>query len=175
MTTLIGARAEAVTPLVYVALGSNLSGPLAQLRQARRGLDALGQVVSCSSLYRTTPVGGPVGQDDFLNAVAVLKPLADDPETFLAQLLSLEADQGRTREVRWDARTLDLDLLNWGERVLATPDLTLPHPRLLTRAFVLAPLCEAAPTWRHPVTGQRACEVLRALPPEGIEKTTLRW
>lgn len=175
VTPSIGARAKSMTPLAYVALGSNLSGPLAQLRQARQGLDTLGQVVRCSSLWRTTPVGGPVGQDDFLNAVAVLRPQTDDPEMFLAQLLQLEADQGRTRKVRHDARTLDLDLLGWDERVLETPNLTLPHPRLLTRTFVLAPLCEVAPAWRHPITGQRACEVLRTLPPGGIEKTMLGW
>ena len=135
----------------------------------------MGEIEKCSSLWRTTPVGGPPGQADFLNAVAVLRPRTGDPESLLAHLLRLEAAQGRTRKVRWDARTLDLDLLSWGERVLETPDLKLPHPRLLTRAFVLAPLCEVAPAWRHPLTGQRACEVLRTLPPEGIEKTTLRW
>ncbi len=164
-----------MTPLAYVALGSNLCDPLTQLRQARQGLAGVAEIEKCSSLWRTTPVGGPAGQDDFLNAVAVLRPRTDDPEGFLEHLLQLEAAQGRNREVRWDARTLDLDLLSWGERVLGTPNLTLPHPRMLTRTFVLAPLCEVAPAWRHPLTGQRACGVLRTLPPEGIKKTTLRW
>ncbi len=161
--------------LAYIALGSNLADPLTQLRQARRGLGELGELMGCSSLYRTTPVGGPPGQEDFLNAVAALKPRTDDPELFLQQLLGLEADQGRARNVRWDARTLDLDLLSWGAQSLQKPKLTLPHPRMMTRGFVLAPLCEVAPEWCHPLTGQSVCEVLSALPPDGIERTTLSW
>lgn len=161
-------------PLAYVALGSNLDGPLLQLRRARQGLAGLGEMVGCSSLWRTAPVGGPPGQGDYLNAVAVLRPLTD-PERFLKQLLRLEAAQGRVRDVRWAARTLDLDLLSWGGCVLETPTLTLPHPRMLTRTFVLAPLCEVAPEWRHPLTGQGAYEVLRTLPPDGTERTTLAW
>ena len=161
--------------LAYVALGSNLNDPPTQLRRARRGLGELGEIVGCSSLWRTTPIGGPPGQADFLNAVAVLKPLIGDPKLFLEQLLGLEADQGRTRNVRWDARTLDLDLLSWGAQVLRNPALTLPHPRMLTRAFVLAPLCEVAPEWRHPLTHQSACEVLKTLPQSGVECTPLSW
>ena len=98
-----------------------------------------------------------------------------DPEQFLQELLGLEVDQGRTRNVRWDARTLDLDLLSWGALVLQKPALTLPHPRMLTRAFVLAPLCEVDPEWRHPLTYQSACEVLKTLPQGGVEPTSLSW
>lgn len=105
----------------------------------------------------------------------MLRPRTGDPERFLRELLRLEAAQGRVRDVRWAARTLDLDLLSWGEYVLETPTLTLPHPRMLTRTFVLAPLCEVAPEWRHPLTRQGACEVLRTLPPDGTERTTLAW
>ena len=162
-------------PLAYVALGSNLADPLRQLRRARQGLSELGELVSSSSLWRTTPVGGPPGQGDYLNAVAVVKPKADDPQRFLTELLGLEAAQGRVRNVRWDARTLDLDLLSWGTLVLQQPNLTLPHPLLLERAFVLAPLCEAAPEWRHPVSGEGACAALHALSADGTERTTLRW
>ncbi|CAA9585286.1 MAG: 2-amino-4-hydroxy-6-hydroxymethyldihydropteridinepyrophosphokinase [uncultured Truepera sp.] len=162
-------------PLAHVALGSNLADPLLQLRRARQGLSELCELVSTSSLWRTAPVGGPPGQGDYLNAVVVLRPKADDPQRFLTELLGLEAAQGRVRNVRWDARTLDLDLLSWGTLVLQQPNLTLPHPRLLERAFVLAPLCEAAPGWRHPVSGEGACAALRALAADGIERTTLRW
>ena len=159
----------------YIALGSNLDDPLEQLRRARRALAALGEVTGASSLYRTVPVGGPPGQADYLNAVIALKPLMNDPQTLLQALLTLETRQGRTRSVCWAARTLDLDLLAYGNRVLNTPNLTLPHPRLLGRAFVLAPLCDVAPGWRHPVTGENACTVLGRLGHSGVTRTALRW
>ena len=163
------------TSPAYIALGSNLADPLTQLRRARQGLAALGELGACSSLYRTVPVGGPPGQDDYLNAVVALNPVMNDPEMLLQELLRLEAAQGRTRSVRWDARALDLDLLAWGDRVVGSPALTLPHPRMMVRAFVLAPLCEVAPGWHHPRSGQSACTALSALPREGIERTTLSW
>ncbi len=159
----------------YIALGSNLYDPPAQLRRARRALGALGEITGASSLYRTLPLGGPPGQEDYLNAVIALKPVTHDPHGLLAEILGLEADQGRTRRVRWAARTLDLDLLAWGDRVLNTPSLTLPHPRLLERAFVLAPLCDLAPAWRHPVTGEVACTRLAGLDVSGITRTALSW
>ena len=162
-------------PLAYIALGSNLDDPLAQLRQARSGLSDFGKLVGTSSLYRTAPVGGPPGQADYLNAVVALKPNAPDPETLLEELLRLEAGQGRTRAVRWAARTLDLDLLVWDDLVLETPRLTLPHPRMLERAFVLGPLCELAPEWRHPLTHQSACETLAFLNSSDVLRTALDW
>lgn len=161
-------------PLAYVALGSNLGDPLRQLRQARAGLEGSGEIVGASSLYRTAPVGGPPGQADYLNAVIALRPEAPDPEALLDVLLGLEAEQGRTRAVRWDARTLDLDLLAWDDTVLKTARLTLPHPRMLERAFVLGPLCELSPGWRHPLTRQSACETLAALDSD-ITRTALNW
>jgi len=163
------------TSPAYIALGSNLADPLSQLRQARQGLAALGELVGCSSLYRTAPVGGPPGQGDYLNAVVALEPVMDDPAEFLAELLRLEAAQGRSRNVRWSARTLDLDLLAWGDQVVQSPALTLPHPRTMERAFVLAPLCEVAPGWLHPLSGQDACTVLKTLSQDGITPTTLTW
>ena len=159
----------------YVALGSNLDGPLEQLRRARRALNKLGEVTRASSLWRTAPVGGPPGQADYLNAVVALEPLTDDPHALLQELLALEAEQGRTRSVRWAARTLDLDLLAYGDRVLDTPSLSLPHPRLLERSFVLAPLCEVAPEWRHPLTGEDGCTVLGRLGRGGVTRTALSW
>ncbi len=162
-------------PLAYIALGSNLGDPLAQLWKARLGLGELGEVALASSLYRTAPVGGPPGQADYLNVVVALKPNAPDPETLLDELLALEAGQGRTRAVRWAARTLDLDLLAWDNLVLETPRLTLPHPRMLERAFVLGPLCELSPDWRHPLTRQSACETLASLDSSGITRTALDW
>jgi 2-amino-4-hydroxy-6-hydroxymethyldihydropteridine diphosphokinase len=161
----------------YIALGSNLHNPLAQLRQAASSLAGLGTVLARSSLYLTTPVGGPAGQGDYLNAVIALAPRATfaDPRRLLRALLALEERQGRQRRLRWEARTLDLDLLAFADVVLDQPELSLPHPRMMARAFVLAPLVEVAPHWRHPVIGVSAAEALARLEPGGVEKTALRW
>jgi 2-amino-4-hydroxy-6-hydroxymethyldihydropteridine diphosphokinase len=158
-----------------IALGGNLGDPHARLRQAARDLEALGRVLGRSSLYRTAPIGGPPNQPDYLNAVLLLGPETDDPHALLAALLEVEARHGRARRERWAARTLDLDLLAWDDRLLGTPALTLPHPRLLERPFVLAPLCEVAPDWRHPVTGQSACAALEHLDASGVTRTALQW
>ena len=152
--------------------------PLEHLRWARRRLESLGKVVKSSSLYRTAPVGGPEGQPDYLNAVVALNPKTPEPETLLGRLLRLESERGRERNVRWGARTLDLDLLTFGEEVRASDFLTLPHPRMMERAFVLEPLCEVvrevAPDWRHPLTKERAC-TSRGHPNNGIIRTDLTW
>jgi len=79
------------------------------------------------------------------------------------------------RRERWAARTIDLDLLSWGSRVAASETLTLPHPRLLERTFVLAPLCELVPAWRHPLAGVSACRALADLAEQGCVKTGLPW
>lgn len=167
----------AAEELALVALGSNLSEPLAQLRRAARELAALGEIAGRSSLYRTEPVGGPPGQPPYLNAVVALEPAARyrDPETLLGELLAIEARHGRSRRLRWAARTLDLDLLSLGDRHLRSERLSLPHPRMMDRAFVLAPLCELVPNWAHPLTGERACDALARLSQTGVERTRLRW
>ena len=94
-------------------------------------------------------------------------------------LLGLEDKRGRKRNVRWGARTLDLDLLTFGEEVRASDFLTLPHPRMMERAFVLEPLCEitreVTPDWQHPVTEERACDALAHLSNEGVVCTDLTW
>jgi 2-amino-4-hydroxy-6-hydroxymethyldihydropteridine diphosphokinase len=129
----------------YIALGSNLGDRAAMLRGAlvslRRGANV--RIVAESSVSETAPVGGPE-QPDYLNmVVAVETALA--PEALLARCLAIEAEHGRVRRERWGARTLDLDLLCYGEVELKTAQLTLPHPRMRERAFVLVPLAEIAP------------------------------
>jgi 2-amino-4-hydroxy-6-hydroxymethyldihydropteridine diphosphokinase len=160
-----------------VALGSNLGRPLQRLRAAERRLRGCGRVVARSSIYRTNPVGGPSGQPTYLNAVVALEPDEGfgNPHDLLATLLEIERAEGRVRRERWGPRRLDLDLLAVGDAVIEGPGLTLPHPRMMERAFVLAPLCEAAPTWRHPASGVGACEALRALPTGGFHRTPLSW
>ena len=133
------------TPVTaYVALGANLGDAQAALRQALHDLGTLPrtQLVRASSLYRSAPVEatGP----DFVNAVAELRT-ALDPYELLAALQGLEQAAGRERPWRNAPRTLDLDILLYGEHRQDDPVLTLPHPRMLERAFVLLPLAEIAP------------------------------
>jgi 2-amino-4-hydroxy-6-hydroxymethyldihydropteridine diphosphokinase len=147
--------------VAYVGLGSNLSGPEGQIRAA---LDALGRlphtsVTACSSLYRTAPVGR-LDQPDFVNAVARLETGLSARE-LLEGLLAIEARQGRVRSTPDAPRTLDLDLLLWGEAVISEPGLEVPHPRMHERAFVLRPLAEIAPAARVPAHGPVAELVAR--------------
>jgi len=139
----------------YVALGSNLDHPRAQVERAMAALHELPdtRLVSCSSLYRTRPFG-PVEQPDFVNAVAgVLTQL--DPAALLAHLKALEARMGRERPVvRWGPRRIDLDLLVHGGSRIAEPDLQVPHPGIAERAFVLVPLAEIAPELAIPGLGR---------------------
>jgi 2-amino-4-hydroxy-6-hydroxymethyldihydropteridine diphosphokinase len=140
---------------VFVGLGANLGDAQATLLAAFDALDGLPgtRAVARSSLYRSAPVDatGP----DYINAVAELRT-ALDPEALLAALQAIEARFGRERTVRNAPRTLDLDLLLYGARRIATPALTVPHPRLAERAFVVVPLAEIAPELAPPsVAGQR--------------------
>ncbi len=157
-----------------IGLGANLGDPLGALRRARGQLGALGELTAASRLYRTEAVGGPPGQPPYLNAAAELKTdLA--PHELMAALLDLERRAGRVRSERWGPRTLDLDLLAYDDLKLDMPGLSLPHPRLFERAFVLAPLGEVAPEWRHPVTGQSVREALARLDRSGVEVADLSW
>lgn len=160
-----------------VALGSNLDEPAVQLRRAAAALSRLATGVRWSSIYRTEPVGGPPGQPAFLNAVVRLQavPALAEPRALLRALQAIEHAQGRRRDVHWGPRTLDLDLLDVAGLVVDEPGLTLPHPRMMTRAFVLAPLCELAPEWRHPVSGEDACSALARVGSVGVQRTRLRW
>lgn len=128
----------------FIGLGSNLGDRRAHLRAAVEGLGAAGDVVAVSPLYETEPVGGPTGQDNFLNLVVELRT-ADTPRALLERCRALEATADRVRRERWGPRTLDADVL-WveGEQV-DEADLTVPHPRLWERRFVLAPLADLAP------------------------------
>ena len=128
----------------FIGLGSNLGDRRAHLRAAVEGLQVGGDVVAVSPLYETEPVGGPAGQDNFLNLVVELRT-ADTPRELLERCRALEAAADRVRQERWGPRTLDADVL-WveGEEV-DEPDLTVPHPRLWERRFVLAPLADLAP------------------------------
>jgi 2-amino-4-hydroxy-6-hydroxymethyldihydropteridine diphosphokinase len=129
----------------YIGLGSNLDQPILQLKYALASLEALPhtRLVSVSRFYHTAPVG-LIEQPDFVNAVACLKT-SFSPHDLLAALHAIEKTQGRVRVQKNGPRTLDLDVLLYGEEVITEPHLTIPHPRLHTRAFVLVPLLEIAP------------------------------
>lgn len=153
----------------YIALGANIGDPAATVRAAFAALSGLPgtHLVAASSLYRTAPIG-LAGQPDFINAVAQVEtPL--EPRALLQALLDLEAEFGRIRQERNGPRTLDLDLLLYGDQVLDTPALTLPHPRLHLRAFVLAPLSEIAPDLAIPGRGTVAAW-LPAVANQAIER-----
>lgn len=137
----------------FIALGANLGDPVATVSAAIVALRSLPQTefVAASSLYRTAPVGLR-HQPDFINAVVEVVAVSPAP-TLLDRLFAIEAHFGRQRSVRNAPRTLDLDLLLYGETCSADPQLTLPHPRLHERAFVLAPLAELAPRLSIPGRG----------------------
>ena len=149
------------TVTAYVALGSNLEDPVRQLRD---GLEALGKLpdtslVSSSSFYRSAPVGY-AAQPDFVNAVAAIETgLA--PRALLDALLEIERGHGRVREFPNAPRTLDLDIVAYGDRVVDEPGLAIPHPRMHERAFVVVPLAEIAPDVTIPGRGTVAALAAR--------------
>ena len=152
----------------YIGLGSNLDDPVRQLQRAWAALAHVPQTqrVACSRCYRSAPLG-PQDQPDYVNAVAAIDTeLA--PEALLDALQAIETAQGRVRLRRWGPRTLDLDLLLYGHEVLATPRLTVPHPGLAERNFVLYPLAELAPDLVLP-DGRTLAELLAQCAAAGLE------
>ncbi len=153
--------------VAWLGLGSNLDDPARHVRDALAALKANAgvEVLAVSRLYRTTPVGGPAGQPLFCNACAALAcHLA--PLALLDTLLAIEIAHGRRRDVRWGARTLDLDMLAYDDLELAHARLTLPHPHAAERAFVLAPLADIAPALT--LSGGRVIDWLAGADRSGI-------
>lgn len=145
----------------YVGLGSNLGDRAGYLLLAVRGmLDAGLDVIRLSSIYETEPVEYE-NQPAFLNLVAEVRgSTLPSPEQMMARLLRIEYALGRTRDIRMGPRTIDLDLLIFKDQQLETEFLTLPHPRMALRRFVLVPLHELAPSLVHPVLGKPVSELL---------------
>lgn len=156
----------------YIGLGSNLGDRVANLRRALERMDGLPKtrVLRTSSVYRTEPVGKP-DQPEFLNMAAEVET-GLEPRELLKALFGIEKELGRARGERWGPRTMDLDILHFGGRMLKEPDLEIPHPRAHQRAFVLAPLAELAPDLADPATGVTVKEMLEKLDQQGqgVEK-----
>ena len=157
--------------IAYVGLGSNLEAPREQVLRALSELDRLPgtRLLRRSALYRSAPVDS-TGQPDFVNAVAQLDT-ALEPRQLLAELHAIEARHGRERPFPAAPRTLDLDLLLYGDGVISSPELAVPHPRMHERAFVLMPLVELDPGATVPGQG-RADELLRRCGPQEVERIT---
>jgi 2-amino-4-hydroxy-6-hydroxymethyldihydropteridine diphosphokinase len=157
--------------VIVIALGSNLpsstyGSPQATCEAALKALAAAGLTIKRRSRwYRSAPVPSS-GQPWFVNGVAEVET-ALSPGELLDLLHRVERDFGRIRRRRNEARVIDLDLLAYGDRVSAPGEIpALPHPRLAERAFVILPLAEIAPSWRHPESGASAAELARRLPPD---------
>jgi 2-amino-4-hydroxy-6-hydroxymethyldihydropteridine diphosphokinase len=148
--------------VVYLSLGSNLGDREANLRNAIERLSGVGNPVAISSFYETEPID-VVSQPWFLNC-AVKLDTEKMPRQLITAILSLEQEMGRQRKQGKAPRTIDIDILLFGSSIIQIPSLTIPHPRMHERRFVLEPLAEIAPDTRHPVFKRTIRELREALP-----------
>ena len=144
----------------YLGLGSNLGNRLAFLRGGRDTLASQSgiELIQASGVYETEAVGGPEGNPLFLNTVLEIQTSLEAPQ-LLKACLAVEDEFGRSRPIRWAPRTLDIDILFYADQVICEERLTIPHPRLQERDFVLAPMMEIAPDFRHPLLDQTITEL----------------
>lgn len=144
----------------FLALGSNMGNRAGNLRGAIAALNSRDgiRVARESSFYETEPVGGPA-QGVFLNAVIEIETTLE-PEDLLKAVLDIENSLGRVRREHWGPRTIDIDILTLGDLVYVSPTLSIPHPLMHERGFVLRPLLEIAPNFRHPVFGTSGSDLL---------------
>ena len=148
--------------VVYLSLGSNLGNREANLRNAIERLSGVGNPVAISSFYETEPID-VVSQPWFLNC-AVKLDTEKMPRQLITAILSLEQEMGRQRKQGKAPRTIDIDILLFGSSIIQIPSLTIPHPRMHERRFVLEPLAEIAPDARHPIFKRTIRELREALP-----------
>lgn len=156
---------------VFVALGSNLEPREERLRSAVRLLRTIGEVARTSAVYETKPIG-EVHQPDFLNAVAELHTDLE-PAVLLATLKDFEQKLGRKERPRWHEREIDFDILFYNDIVLVSPELTIPHPEMHHRAFVLAPIADLDAKFVHPLLHETIQVLLEAADVSGLQKTSI--
>ena len=151
----------------YIGIGSNIGH---KIDHCKRAISLMGRLEGCSvrlqsPFYRTEPVGVE-GQDPYVNGVVCVDTDLS-AGTLLRRLLEIEADMGRVRRKKWDARVIDLDVLLFGSRIIQKPELIVPHPLMHLRRFVLTPLLQIAPDMIHPVLGKSVRELAGSLPGDG--------
>jgi 2-amino-4-hydroxy-6-hydroxymethyldihydropteridine diphosphokinase len=152
---------------VYIGVGSNMGGPL---KNCRKAIELINQIDGCrvaeiSRFFRTEPVGA-TSQDWYVNGVIHIETTLG-PHELLRSLLSIESGMGRVRQQKWEARVIDLDILLYGNEVIEGRDLTIPHPLMHQRRFVLMPMGQLNPGLIHPVLGKSMAELMDDLRVEG--------
>lgn len=159
------------SPIAYLSLGSNVGNRAEHLRSAITRLSAAGRVAAVSSFYETEPVE-VTEQPWFLNCAVALETSLS-PQQLMAVLLGIEQEMGRRRIQKKGPRSIDMDILLFGNEVVDTLELTIPHPAMQQRRFVLEPLAEIAPEARHPVFEKTVAELLAGLPAgQAVRKTS---
>ena len=157
---------------VFVALGSNIEPRLQRLQTAVKALRELSEVVTISPIYETLPVGN-ISQSRFLNAVVEINT-THGPLDLLHLLKVAEKRLGRIERQRWHEREIDFDILFYEDLILKSQELTLPHPEIQHRAFVLVPMMDLDPNFVHPVLHKNITELLRDVDPSGVRLTDLQ-
>ena len=157
-----------VHKIAFLSLGSNIGDRVANLKTAIERIGSLGEVIATSSIYETEPVEF-LAQPWFLNCIVKLDT-EKMPKQLLAGILTIEKEMRRHRQQKKGPRTIDIDILLFGNSVVETQGLTIPHPSMHERRFVLEPMSEIAPEVRHPVLKKRMRELLEALPAGQIVK-----
>jgi len=162
-------------PRTLISLGANLGNVRESMQAAKRLLiDSFGASnLVLSHLYRTPPVGGPIGQGDFLNAVAAIQTDRTVWEVW-ESIKGIESTLGRQRQLRWEARRIDIDLLLYDQQRIWTPHLKIPHPRMCMRTFVIIPANEIVPEWIEPVTGWSICRLKSHLEVSAKNESAIR-